>query len=46
MPEPIGPAVENYLSIVSYQLTSGYDITERYALETPEVLIANIWSAL
>ena len=46
MSEPIGPAVKNYLDIVGYQLTSGYDITERYALETPEVLIANIWSAL
>ncbi len=45
-PAPIGPAVEKYLDIVGYQLTSGYDITERYALETPEILVANIWSAL
>jgi phosphohistidine swiveling domain-containing protein len=44
MPDPIGPAVERYLDIVSYQLTSGYDITERYALEMPELLVANIWS--
>jgi len=46
MPDPIGPAVENYLDIVGYQLTSGYDITERYALEMPEVLVANIWSGI
>ena len=45
-PDPIGPAVQKYLDIVGYQLTSGYDITERYALETPEILVANIWSAL
>ena len=45
-PAPIGPAVEKYLDIVGLQLTSGYDITERYALETPEILVANIWSVL
>jgi pyruvate,water dikinase len=42
----IGKAVDNYLHIVGMQLTSGYDITERYALEMPEILVANIWSAL
>jgi len=42
----IGKAVDNYLQIVGMQLTSGYDITERYALETPEILVANILSAL
>ncbi len=46
MPDPIGPAVEQYLDIVGYQLTSGYDITERYALEMPELLVGNIWSEL
>jgi len=46
MPASIGAAVEKYLDIVGYQLTSGYDITERYALETPEILVANIWEAL
>ena len=45
-PDPIGSAVDKYLDIVGYQLTSGYDITERYVLETPEILVANIWSAL
>jgi pyruvate,water dikinase len=45
-PAPIGSAIERYLDIVGYQITSGYDITERYALETPEILVANIWSAL
>jgi pyruvate,water dikinase len=42
----IAEAIENYLHIVGMQLTSGYDITERYALEMPEILVANIWSAL
>jgi phosphohistidine swiveling domain-containing protein len=42
----INTAIENYLHIVGMQLTSGYDITERYALEMPEILVANIWSAL
>jgi len=42
----IDAAIENYLRIVGMQLTSGYDITERYALEMPEILVANIWSAL
>ena len=40
----IGKAIDNYLQIVGMQLTSGYDITERYALETPEILVANILS--
>ncbi len=42
----IGEAIENYLRLVGMQLTSGYDITERYALEMPEILVANIFSAL
>lgn len=42
----IEAAIENYLYIVGMQLTSGYDITERYALEIPELLVGNIWSAL
>jgi len=42
----IDTAIENYLHIVGMQLTSGYDITERYALEMPELLVGNIWSAL
>jgi pyruvate,water dikinase len=42
----IGEAIERYLHIVGMQLTSGYDITERYALEMPELLVGNIWSAL
>jgi pyruvate,water dikinase len=44
--ESIGKAIDNYLYLVGMQLTSGYDITERYALEMPEILVANIFSAL
>lgn len=42
----LGEAVRQYLHLVGMQLTSGYDITERYALEMPEILLANIWTAL
>jgi phosphohistidine swiveling domain-containing protein len=45
-PGDIGEAIETYVQIVAYQLTSGYDITERYILEMPELLIGNIWSSL
>jgi len=46
MPGPVAAAVEKYIDIVGHQLTSGYDITERYALETPQILVASIWEAL
>ena len=46
MPEPVASAVDNYLQLISYQLTSGYDITEQFALETPEVLVAGIFSVM
>lgn len=46
LPGEAGEAIRDYLDIVGYQLTSGYDITERYALEAPEVLVANICSVL
>ena len=45
-PEPVGPAIEKYLETVGMQLTSGYDITERYLLEVPQLLVGSIWSAL
>ncbi|MFT5740487.1 MAG: phosphohistidine swiveling domain-containing protein, partial [Gammaproteobacteria bacterium] len=45
LPNPIGIAIEQYIDIVGYQLTSGYDITERFALEMPEILVGNIWSS-
>ena len=45
-PAPIGIAVEKYLEIVGYQITTGYDISECYALETPEILVGNIWRSL
>ena len=46
MPEPVASTVDNYLQLISYQLTSGYDITEQFALETPEVLVAGIFSVM
>ena len=42
---PAGQAVQRYVDRVSYQLTSGYDITERYMLELPELLVKTIWSS-
>ena len=46
MPDPIASAVEQYLQLISYQLISGYDVTELFALETPEVLVAGIFSVM
>jgi phosphohistidine swiveling domain-containing protein len=46
MPGPIASAADKYLELISYQLISGYDITEQFALETPEVLVAGIFSVM
>jgi len=45
-PAPVGPAVTRYLDIVGLQLVSGYDISDPCALETPEILVGNIWCSL
>ena len=39
-------AVEAYVARVGYRLLSGYDVSHRYALEVPEVLLAAIRSAV
>jgi rifampicin phosphotransferase len=44
--ETIADAIARYTEKVGYQLTSGYDITEKYLLEAPEILLANISSAV
>ncbi|MFT7675452.1 MAG: phosphohistidine swiveling domain-containing protein [Gammaproteobacteria bacterium] len=43
--ESIESSVARYIDLVGYQLTSGYDVTEKYLLEMPEILLANILAA-
>ncbi|MCC6573500.1 MAG: hypothetical protein IT462_06885 [Planctomycetes bacterium] len=38
----LGKAAREYLDLVSYRLVSGYDVSEKYALEMPEMLAATI----
>jgi pyruvate,water dikinase len=45
-PDPVGSAVTRYLDIVGLQLVSGYDISDPCVLETPEILVGNIWRSL
>lgn len=35
----VGPAVSDYLNLVGYRLLDGFDISGRYALEMPDVLL-------
>jgi pyruvate,water dikinase len=46
LPGAAGAAVRAYVEKVAYQLVSGYDILESYALEMPEVLVGALLRAL
>jgi len=39
---PFAKAVDNYLERVGYRLLNGYDVSHKYALEAPEVLLGAI----
>ena len=41
----VGPAVERFLDTVGYRMFSGYDVSERYALEMPAMLVRIILTA-
>lgn len=41
----VGPTVEAYLDVVGYRLASGYDVSDRYALEMPGMLVRTLLSA-
>jgi pyruvate,water dikinase len=39
-------ALEKYLDVVGYMLTSGYDVAETVGYEMPDMLLGAIWSTL
>jgi len=43
---PFAEAVDNYLERVGYRLLNGYDVSHKYALEAPEVLLGAIRRAV
>jgi pyruvate,water dikinase len=38
-------ALEGYLNEVGYRLMTGYDITDKYGFDMPEILVSNIWTS-
>ena len=44
--QTLATAIDEYIDLVGYQLTSGYDITEKYLLETPELLVTSILASM
>ena len=45
-PGATGEALDEYLEFVGYRLLDGFDISNRYALELPDVLLRSIRSAI
>ena len=45
-PTPTGRALDNYLEFVGYRLLDGFDISGRFALEMPDVLLRSIKTAI
>ncbi len=45
-PTPTGQALDDYLDFVGYRLLDGFDISNRYALEMPDVLLRAIRTAI
>jgi pyruvate,water dikinase len=43
---PTGRALDDYLELVGYRLLDGFDISNRYALELPDVLLRSIRTAI
>jgi phosphohistidine swiveling domain-containing protein len=39
---PVGDATRAYLEVVGYRIVGGYDLGDRYALETPELVLGSI----
>ncbi|HEY9662066.1 MAG TPA: hypothetical protein V6C65_26730, partial [Allocoleopsis sp.] len=46
MPEAVGEAMQAYLNVVGLRVLTGYDVGDLYALDTPELLIKTIRSAI
>ncbi|HJQ43895.1 MAG TPA: PEP-utilizing enzyme [Jatrophihabitantaceae bacterium] len=45
-PTPTGRALDKYLEFVGYRLLDGFDISGRFALEMPDVLLRSIKTAI
>lgn len=45
-PTPTGQALDDYLDFAGYRLLDGFDISNRYALEMPDVLLRAIRTAI
>lgn len=45
-PEPVGPAVAAYLSVVGWRIIGAYEVSEAHALEHPELLVKIIRAAV
>lgn len=43
---PVGAATRAYLEVVGYRIVGGYDLGDRYALETPELVLSSIRRAV
>ncbi len=39
----VGEALTQFLDVVGYRLVSGYDVSERYALEMPDLLVRTLF---
>lgn len=46
MPGVVGQAMQAYLEVVGLRVLTGYDVGDLYALDTPELLVKNIRSAV
>lgn len=46
MPDGVGEATQAYLNVVGLRVLTGYDVGDLYALDTPELLIKTIRSAV
>src|SRR6188472_4229920 len=45
-PTPTGRALDDYLEFAGFRLLDGFDISNHYALELPDVLLRSIRSAI
>lgn len=41
----VGDALQSFLDVVGYRMVSGYDISDQYALEMPQMLVRAIFGA-
>lgn len=44
--DAVGPALDDWLGVVGYRITSGYDVADIYALEEPSILVSTLRTAV